>query len=401
MPRGLPWACCSPPGRREPRAEVWNMTVGAHDHGQLKVAVLVDRPAAGRRLERDPRALEQSRATARAVLGALRDLGHHAFLLEASTSLLRRLRALAPDLVFNLATGLGQKKQQANVVALLEVSGVPFTGSPLESHVLALHKPLAKMVFRHWGIPTPAFQVFQDADQTLHPGLPFPLIVKPSSEGSSVGIGPEAVVGDEGALRAAVARVLIEYCQSALVEQFIPGREFTVGVLGNDPPQVLPPEEIVFPPEEVRVAGEIYGYVMKERDQVERLCPAPLSPQQRKEIEEIALLSFHALGCRDYARVDIRMDRAGVPFVLEVNTMPGLQPGYSELPRLAQAAGLDYTALVARLVEEALSRFRQAGGDGALFRCNDRLAVTASPLRGLPACREFRARHVAGLPSSR
>jgi len=368
------------------------MTVRAGDGRRLKVAVLVDRAGAGGKPERDPRALEQSRATARAVLDALRELGHRPFLLEATTGLLRRLKVLSPDLVFNLATGLGQKKRQANVVAMLEVSGVPFTGSPLESHVLALHKPLAKMVFRHWGIPTPAFQVFQDPEQPLHPGLPFPLIVKPSSEGSSVGIGPEAVVGDERALRAAVARVLDEYGQSALVEQFIPGREFTVGVLGNDPAQVLPPEEIVFPPEEARLGGEVYGYVMKERDRVERFCPAPLSPEQRQELEDVALLSFHALGCRDYARVDIRMDRAGVPFVLEVNTMPGLQPGYSELPRLAQAAGLDYTALVARLVEEALGRFRRVGGDGALFRCNDRLAVMASLLRGSPADRELRPR---------
>jgi len=335
--------------------------------------VLVDRKPAGAKVERDPHALVQSRATAAAVVAALRELGHNPILVEATGSLFRRLASVSPDLVFNLATGLGQKKQQANVVALLEAAGVPFTGSPLESHVLALHKPLAKMVFRHWGIPTPAFQVFQDADQPLHPGLPFPLIVKPTSEGSSVGIGPEAVVGDENTLRAAVARVLNEYGQSALVEQFIPGREFTVGILGNDPPVVLPPEEIVFPPEEVEVAGEIYGYVMKERDRVERLCPAPLSPGQRKEIEEMALLSFHALGCRDYARVDIRMDRAGVPFVLEVNTMPGLQPGYSELPRLAQAAGLDYVSLIGRLVGEALDRFRRESGN-ALFRCTDRLA---------------------------
>lgn len=351
------------------------MTVGVADRGQLKVAVLVDRPLTGAGVERDPHSVVQSRVTAQAVGEALRTLGYRPVLLEATGSLLRRLKALAPDLVFNLATGLGQKKQQANVVALLEVASIPFTGSPLESHVLALHKPLAKMVFRHWGIPTPAFQVFQDANQPLHPGLPFPLIVKPSSEGSSVGIGPEAVVGDEHALRAAVARVLGEYGQSALVEQFIPGREFTVGVLGNDPPVALPPEEILFPPAEVEVAGEIYGYVMKERDRVERRCPAPLAPGQREEIEEMALLSFHALGCLDYARVDIRMDRAGVPFVLEVNTMPGLQPGYSELPRLAEAAGLDYVSLVDRLVEEALGRFRAVGAR-ALFRCTDRLACT-------------------------
>lgn len=355
------------------------MATGAGDRGQLKVAVLVDRPPRGGTVGRDPHALVQSRATAQAVCTALRELGHRPVLLEATGNLLGRLKALAPDLVFNLATGLGQKKQQANVVAVLEVSGIPFTGSPLESHVLALHKPLAKMVFRHWGIPTPAFQVFQDPEQPLHPGLPFPLIVKPSSEGSSVGIGPEAVVGDERALRSAVARVLVEYGQSALVEQFIPGREFTVGVLGNDPPRVLPPEEIIFPAEEAQEAGSIYGYVMKERDRVERLCPPPLSAVQREEIEEMALLSFHALGCRDYARVDIRMDRAGVPFVLEVNTMPGLQPGYSELPRLAQACGLDYTALIGCLVEEALGRFRRVGSS-ALFRCTDRLASGVRPV---------------------
>ena len=356
------------------------------DGPSLKVVVLVDsRVMAPDLLGRDPHSLKQSCATAAAVMNALQELGHRGLLLEAGPRLLTRLRELRPDLIFNLATGLGQKKQQANVVALLEAAGFPFTGSPLESHVLALHKPLAKMIFRHWGIPTPAFQVFTDPEQPLRPGLPFPLIVKPSSEGSSVGIGPEAVVGDEAALREAVARVLRDYDQSALVEQFIPGREFTVGVLGNDPPQALPPEEIVFPREETKIAGELYGYVMKERDKVERICPPDLSHEERAEIEEIGLLSFQALGCRDYARVDIRMDRAGVPFVLEVNTMPGLQPGYSEFPRLAAAAGLDYVGLVGKLVEEARGRSGPVTepGNKALFRCTDRPAFTLTKLTGL------------------
>lgn len=342
---------------------------------QLRVVVLVD--AAGPPCGRDPGAPARSRATAEAVCAALRELGHLPLPLEAGFDLAGRLRELGPDLVFNLATGLGEKKRQANVVALLEVCGVPFTGSPLESHVLALHKPLAKMVFRHWGIPTPAFQVFEDADAPLDPDLPFPVIVKPSSEGSGVGIGPEAVAGDEGALRAAVRRVLSGYGQPALAEQFVPGREFTVGVLGNDPPQVLTPEELLLPAAEGGEAA-VYGYLAKERDEVGRACPPDLPPEKRREIEALALLSFRALGCRDCARVDIRMDPAGRPFVLEVNTVPGLLPGYSELPRVARASGLGYTDLIGRLVEEALARFRREAVP--LFRCTDPFAWRARTL---------------------
>ncbi len=347
----------------------------------LRVAVLVDgrHPQRGN-LSRDPHAFTQASVTVKAVSEALSQLGHTPLLLETSNNLLQELRDLAPDLVFNLATGLGHKKQQANVVAILELAEVPFTGSPLESHVLALHKPIAKMVFRHWGIPTPAFQVIHDAGQPLQPELRFPLIVKPTSEGSSVGIGPESVVHDEVQLRAAVARVVETFAQPAIVEEFAPGREFTVGIVGNDPAEALPPEEIVFLHDG---DAATFGYLTKQRDTVTHVCPAELPPDLRHRIDRIALLAYHALGCCDYARIDIRMDDRGEPLVLEVNTIPGLQPGYSELPRIAEAAGMSYVQLIDRIMREALTRHRgsrrQAG-----FLCTDPTAFVDGSTGQLP-----------------
>lgn len=321
----------------------------------MLVAVTVDGKDAPWSRERDPQAREQGQITARAVRNALEELGHRVALVEADSNLLLSLRALHPDLIFNLATGGATKRFQAHIVAMLELSGVPFTGSSLESHLLALNKPLAKMVFRQRGLPTPPYVVLTSPGEPLPAGLRFPLLVKPSREGSGAGIGPESVVRDEAALSARVAGILAEYEQEALVEEFLPGREFTVAVIGNQDPLILA-QEIVLPPEEREIGGPLYGYLLKRRDRVRRLNPPPLSPAQRARLEDISLGAFRALGCRDCARVDIRMDEEEEMFVLEVNTLPGLQPDYSELPHLAAGAGLSYTALIDRLVKEAWAR---------------------------------------------
>lgn len=287
----------------------------------------------------------QANLTYRAVVKALKDRGYEVVGLPATSDLVRELERPRVDVVFNLATGVSQKAKQAHIVALLEMSGKPFTGSGMGAQVLGIRKDLAKQLFLARGINTPAFTVWQ-RPKGDRGGLSFPLIVKPVGEGSSMGIWADSIVRDDRALRAAVARVMDTFHEPVLIEEYIQGREFTIGVLGDD---CLPIEEIIFP-------GEIYEYPVKERDAVQTICPARIPEDLAAEMRNMALEAFRAIGCEGYARVDLRVDKEGRPFILEINTLPGLQPGYSEFPRMAEAAGMSYADLVERILNLALRR---------------------------------------------
>ena len=301
----------------------------------------------------DPHAKEQSQVTTDAVCTALGELGHKVTVVEVSLSLLDRLNTVNPDVVFNLATGYRTKRDQANIAAMLEMSGFAFTGSGPFSHLLGLYKHLTKATMGIYGIPTPKFKVVQDtalAGPEITEGLDFPVIVKPAAEGSSVGISESSVVSDPDAALAQVRLIAERYGLPVLVEEFVNGREFTVGLVGYPQPQALPVEEIVFK------KGRMYTYDVKSRDAVEPVCPAEIPPESMVELQDLALKTFNAVGCTDLARVDIRVSSEGKPYVLEINTLPGLMPGYSELPRMAGKGGFTFRALVERILEGALKR---------------------------------------------
>jgi D-alanine-D-alanine ligase len=181
--------------------------------------------------------------------------------------------------------------------------------------------------------------------------------VKPNAEGSSKGIGSTSVVDDEEELRAAVKVCLERYRQPALVEEYISGREFTVGLLGDKRPRVLPPMEIKFKKDNPR---PVYDYAVKQEweEYVYYECPAKLTEAEQKAMEKIARATFWALDCRDVARVDMRMDEDGRIYVLEVNPLPGLTPGYSDLVLIANAAGMEYDQLIAEIMVGGLRRMR-------------------------------------------
>jgi D-alanine-D-alanine ligase len=185
----------------------------------------------------------------------------------------------------------------------------------------------------------------------------FPLIVKPNAEGSSKGIGSTSVVDTEEELRAAVKTCVERYRQPALVEEYIKGREFTVGLLGDKRPRVLPPMEIRFKKDTDRPVYD-YGVKQEWEEHVYYECPARLSEAEQKAIEKIARATFWALDCRDVARVDMRMDADGRIYVLEVNPLPGLTPGYSDLVLIAQAIGMTYDQLIAEIMTGGLRRMR-------------------------------------------
>ena len=295
-----------------------------------------------------------------AIRDALESYGHVVIPLEATAELPRQLTESPVDLVFNIAEGVSGRNREAVVPALCELMGIPYTGSDAATLSIALDKALSKRVLREHGILTPEFQVMETGRERLSPKLKFPLIVKPNQEGSSKGVSAHVSVCDnEEALRAVVRDLLDRYRQPALVEDYIPGREFTVGLLGDKRPRALPPMEIVF-----RDKGNqrpVYDYQIKQEweKHVYYECPAKLTPAELKGIERVCKETFDALDCRDVARVDLRVNAKGDIYVLEVNPLPGLTPDYSDLCLIAKAANIEYRALIGEILAGGLKRLRE------------------------------------------
>ena len=294
-----------------------------------------------------------------AISNALARQGFIVVHLEATPDLPRVLAEADVDLIFNIAEGVEGRNREAQVPALCELLGIPYTGSDSATLAIALDKALCKKVLSQHGILTPKFQVMETGRERLDGELKFPLIVKPNAEGSSKGIGTASVVDSEEELRAKVTAIIDRYKQPALVEEYIHGREFTVGLLGSKRRlRVLPPMEIRFKDE----ANErpVYDYVVKQEweKHVEYECPAKLTESENRLVEKVARATFAALECRDFARVDLRMAPDGKVYVFEVNPLPGMTPGYSDLVLISNAAGMDYDQLMGEILVGGLRRLR-------------------------------------------
>jgi D-alanine-D-alanine ligase len=298
--------------------------------------------------------------TIEAIRAALESYGHVVVALEATAELPRQLMETPVDLVFNIAEGVSGRSREAVVPALCELMGIPYTGSDAATLSIALDKALSKRVLRQHGIATPEFQVMETGRERLSPKLRFPLIVKPNQEGSSKGVSAQvSVVDQEEALRAVVREIIERYRQPALIEDYIAGREFTVGLLGDKRPRVLPPMEIRF--RDQANPRPVYDYQIKQEweKHVEYECPAQLTQVELKAIERVARETFTALDCRDVARVDLRVNAKGEVWVLEVNPLPGLTPDYSDLCLIAKAANIDYRSLIGEILAGGLKRLRE------------------------------------------
>ncbi|MGM0575446.1 MAG: D-alanine--D-alanine ligase family protein [Myxococcota bacterium] len=300
-----------------------------------------------------------SPATIEALSDALASFGHDVLPLEATPDLLGHLQHARLDVAFNIAEGLRGRSREAVVPALLELLDIPYTGSDPATLALTLDKGLAKRIVREAGVPTPRFAVLTSPRQRLPRDLRYPVIVKPVAEGSSKGVVGRSVAEDEADAREAAGALLDRYGQPALVEEFLPGREFTVGLLGDRRPEVLPLMEIVFG--EQGTPHPVYAFAHKQdaADAVRYEVPARVEPALRREIASVALRAFRALGCRDVARIDLRLDRDGRPGFIECNPLPGLTPGWSDLCLIAEAAGMDHASLVGRILRPALRRRRE------------------------------------------
>lgn len=312
----------------------------------------------------DARAELDSEETVMAVSAALAQLGHQVVRVEGDEDAYPQLRQTRPDIVFNLCEGTRGEAREAQIPALLELLGIRYTGSGPLSLALSLDKAAAKKHFCYDGVPTPRF-VNVAPDEPICAGhLRYPLFVKPVREGSSMGIGPEAVCRNRAELEARVAYLHQAYRQPALVEEFLAGREFTVGLLGNGASlRALPIMEINFQPVP-QSHGRVYSRQFKAEWDADCYydCPARVDQALESLLVATAVRAFHSLGCRDVARVDLRLDDRGVPHVLEVNPLPGLTPGYSDLCRIAAVGGLDYAGLIGAILEAALHRHGLAPG---------------------------------------
>lgn len=292
------------------------------------------------------------------ITEALRKGRHQVLALEGDKDLVRRLEEFMPrvvkgerpGMVFNLSYGIQGQARYTHVPGILEMLGVPYVGSGPLAHSLSLDKVVAKMLFKQHGLPTPDFAVLSDRDFAM-PDLPFPLIVKPRHESTSFGL---RVVEDPSELRAAADVIFEQFGQEVLVEQYIDGREINVGILGNNPGETFEPAEVHFD-----VGPAIYTLEDKRRKsgrEIRFSCPAELEPAVAKEARRIALKAFQSLGCADCARVDMRLDREGRLFILEINSLPSLGE-HGSYTMAAATAGLDFAGLVNRLVEVASARY--------------------------------------------
>jgi D-alanine-D-alanine ligase len=291
--------------------------------------------------------------TIHAITAAIESHGHVVVPLEATPDFPRILMGANVDVVFNIAEGMAGRSREAQVPSLCELLGVPYTGSDSATLSICLDKSLAKRLLVD--VDTPAFQVLATGREKLRP-LRYPVIVKPNHEGTSKGISSRSVCDDEGAVRE-VARNLIErYGQPALVEEYVFGRELTVGLLGERRPRVLPPMEVVFLEKNER---PVYDYACKQQwqDHVRYDCPAKLTREELRAVERTCRATFLALGCRDVARVDLRLTAEGRVYVIEVNPLPGLTPDYSDLCLIANGARIGYSTLIGDILSGSIRRW--------------------------------------------
>jgi D-alanine-D-alanine ligase len=294
--------------------------------------------------------------TVYAIRAALERLFCRVTLLEADETLPAKLIANRPDIVFNIAEGKGGRGREAQVPAILNFLGIPFTGSDETTLCICLDKALTKKLLSREGIRIPRFRVVgPQGSSNGHVG--FPAIVKPNAEGSSKGISNMAVVEDHATLRELLNKNLTLYRQEMLIEQYIPGREFTVGILGNgQDTRVFEPMEIIYLNQDIPY--QIYSFEVKQnyKQLIRYDCPANAPAQLRREMTDTALKIYKLLGCRDFARIDFRLSPAGELYFIEINPLPGLAPGYSDYPMIAAFQGVSYEALVQGVLLSALRR---------------------------------------------
>jgi D-alanine-D-alanine ligase len=296
--------------------------------------------------------------TIEAVEKTLQDLGYTTERIGNLRRLILRLaRGKRWDMVFNIAEGLKGFGREAQVPALLDAYEIPYTFSDPLVLSLTLHKGMTKRVIRDLGIPTPDFHVIETEADLDKVDLPYPLFAKPVAEGTVKGINKASRIRSHDELTQVCRVLLAGYEQPVLVERFLPGREFTVGILGTGKDAwAMGNLEVIL---EGQAEPDAYSFHNKEH-WVERVQYRLVNDKMAKEAVEVALAAWRGLGCRDAGRVDLRADANGNPNFIEVNPLAGIRPEYSDLPILAKLAGVSYQNLLGMIMQSAMRRVKSA-----------------------------------------
>lgn len=365
-----------PPSIRPRPARPWRVAVIANVKGETSL-LHEGPPDAGAEFDR--------METIEAIRSAIESDGHVTSFLNADSTLPERLREFYPDICFNIAEGWGGDAREAQVPALLEMLHVPYTASRVLANALALDKTMTKRIWRDHGLPTASFQEFVTGEEPISDSLTYPLFVKPAREGTGMGMDAGSICNNEKELRARVRWVVQTYKQPALVEDYLPGREFTVGVLGrpdaaryslkpclygSDGFHRFPVLEV---DNNVSITPGVYGNLAKtlhfgDAGIPDFICPADVDPELAEKLQTLAILGHQAVGAVDVSRLDMRLDAAGEPRLIEINSLPGLSPGFSDLCVIAQAEGITYQDLILEILYLGASRFGllQAVNEGAV-----------------------------------
>jgi len=295
----------------------------------------------------------------------LNNMGFEVIPIEADKKAYLKLYRLRKkiSLVFNIAEGMHGKDRELQIPAILEMLKIPYTGSSPLSQGLILDKAKAKEIFLANDIPTLNFQLFKSEKDPLNSKLKFPVFVKPVAEGSSMGITNNSIANNEKELKHHVKVILDNFQEPALIEPFLEGREFSVAMLGN-PPEILPiiePDHNLLPKKYHNFDSLEVKWFFEDRNINYLTCPAKINKPLEKKLKEICMAVWKALDVKDLCRIDIRCDSLGNPFVLEINAPPGLTPPEASLtsyfPLAARVAGINYEALLSRIINSALQRY--------------------------------------------
>jgi len=301
------------------------------------------------------------------TISAIRDAivsgGHSCSLIEAGSNAYDSLRSSKPDIVFNVAEGYNGPSRESQIPSILEMLDIPFTGSDSISIGICHDKSRCKEILSYYKIPNPSFFI-SDGSSEINDDT-FPKFVKPLHEGSSKGIYNSSVVNNRAELKREIERINEVYNQHALVENYIPGKEFTVAMLGNGKDvRVLPVVEINL--DEVPEGfNKIYSYEVKwffdtRENKLDIFrCPADVDELTYKNIEEICKRTFNVLRLRDWSRIDVRLDANGVPNIIEINPLPGILPDPDDnscFPKAARVAGMNYTQMIDEVLNQSIKR---------------------------------------------
>ncbi|MFH1199032.1 MAG: ATP-grasp domain-containing protein [Candidatus Omnitrophota bacterium] len=290
------------------------------------------------------------------IAGAIASQGFKVKKIGNVANLLEAIDKLDVDIVFNISEGISGRNRESQVPIILEMAGIPFVGADALTLGLTLDKVMAKKIFVADKILTPKFFEAKSVDALMDTDhMKYPFIVKPRFEGSSKGLSENSKVNNADELKKQVEYIVNAYKQPALIEEFISGQEFTVVVIGNDSPQALPVVQIKIDGR-LKLNDKFYTFARITSDRLEYVCPAKIDKDLEKKIKDLAVKTFDAVECRDFGRVDFRVDSDDKPYVLEINPLPSLSTE-DVFPLVAKEIGLTYEQIIGKVLNCALKRY--------------------------------------------